>query len=306
MPILSSFGGLAAIGRGQRSGGPFVKTISTNQQELNLATWALANGWDGSAYAEITVGSGVYVWSDNTATPALATGSFPAGLKIINNGYIMGRGGNGGGGSVGSNTYIAAQAGGDAISLGTSCSIDNTNGYIGGGGGGGGGSVYSFTVALSGGGGAGGGAGGRCYVSGDYGQGGAGGAIGSSGGTTAYPYATGGGGGRVFPSSRTTPANNTLNGPGGSGGGAGGCTTPNAATGGYGGAAGEAGGNGVLLSNPSGGMGGGGGWGSAGGAANNNYSGYTNYPGAAGGKSVALNGYSVTWINSTKVYGAQA
>ena len=47
---------------------------------------------------------------------------------------------------------------------------------------------------------------------------------------------------------------------------------------------------------------GGGGWGAAGGAGGNSSS----IAGAAGGKAVALNGNSVTWVSSdtTRVYGA--
>jgi len=79
--------------------------------------------------------------SAGSASYALRTGSFPPGsvLKIINNGTIRGKGGDGGGGS-----YTgSAGTGGDAILLDQSVdSLDNTNGYIYGGGGGGGLSTY--------------------------------------------------------------------------------------------------------------------------------------------------------------------
>jgi hypothetical protein len=90
---------------------------------------------------------GTYVYtisatiSAGSATYALRTGSFPPGsvLKIINNGTIRGKGGDGGGGS-----YTgSAGTGGNAILLDQSVdSLDNTNGYIYGGGGGGGLSTY--------------------------------------------------------------------------------------------------------------------------------------------------------------------
>ena len=79
-------------------------TISTNQTNLNLATWASANGWNGTSAATITINSGVYVYSTSTGTPGLTTGSFPGGLTRINNGYIMGPGGTGGGGTGGGST----------------------------------------------------------------------------------------------------------------------------------------------------------------------------------------------------------
>ena len=147
----------------------FEATISTNQQELNLATWATGQGWDGTAAATITVGSGVYIWSDNIATPALTTGSFPGGLTLIVEGFIMGKGGDGGG-------QIAAIAGGPAISFG--CDVTITGGasaYVGGGGGGGGG-----VATYSGGGGAGGGDAGTATSSAP-GLGGAVGEIGTNG-----------------------------------------------------------------------------------------------------------------------------
>ena len=88
----------------------------------------------------------------------MVIGDFPRGLTIINNGFIMGRGGNGGFDGPGQN-------GGDAIKIienGVSVTIDNTNGGIAGGGGGGGGNTSGRArVRSGGGGGAGGGQGGR-------------------------------------------------------------------------------------------------------------------------------------------------
>ena len=133
---------LAADGYGKSNA--WAGTISTNQRELNLRTWALANGWNGSSAATITIASGVYIWSDNTSVAGLTTGTFSGGLTIINNGYIIGKGGAGGG-----------SAGGAAISLGVNTTITNNSGAFIAGGGGGGASNFS-----GGGGGAGGGAGG--------------------------------------------------------------------------------------------------------------------------------------------------
>lgn len=154
-----------AIGVGHFRGksGMWQHTITANQQELNLRTYALANGWDGASAAEITVASGIYIWSDNTAVAGLDTGgAWPGGLTIINNGFIMGKGGDGGGQWLDASSNITLRAptsGGPAINLTTNAQIDNTNGYIGGGGGGG---AYNGTLS-PGGGGAGGGAGGGIF-----------------------------------------------------------------------------------------------------------------------------------------------
>lgn len=78
--------------------------------------------------------------SAGTGSYALRTGVFPAGstLKIVNKGYIRGRGGNGG-------PYNAAGGpGGSALYIDMGCTIDNGSGYIFGGGGGGGGAYLTL------------------------------------------------------------------------------------------------------------------------------------------------------------------
>jgi len=111
------------------AGSLFTATITSNQQELNLATWATSQGWKPNQPGNITVNSGVYIWSNNTANAALTTGSWQYGLTLVNNGYIMGMGGNG---TSGGNAF----PGGAAINLVTNANIINL-GYIAGGGGGG-------------------------------------------------------------------------------------------------------------------------------------------------------------------------
>jgi hypothetical protein len=263
----------------------FAGTISTNQQEINLATWATANGWNGASAATITINSNVYIWSDSTATPALTTGNFPAGLTIINNGYIIGRGGNGGALTTNGN------AGGNGLSLSCNASINNTNGVVAGGGGGGAGSA---AVVGGGGGGQGGGSGGS-----NGGTGGVGGSVGSSGANGTGT--SGGGGGRVIPGS-------TLAGPvvppatfgfGNSGGGTGGGGGIASVTCGSGGAAGVAGNS--ISGGGAWAAGGGGGFGAAGG---NSY--LNSYVGGAAGKAVARNGYTPTWIAAGTTYGADS
>ncbi len=88
--------------------------------------------------------------SSGYTTPALQSGTFPAGstLTIVNNSYIRGAGGNGVSNGTG-------QPGGTSIYLTLPTTIDNTNGYIWAGGGGGGAGRLSGSYWGSGGGGAG-------------------------------------------------------------------------------------------------------------------------------------------------------
>lgn len=137
----------------------FGHTITANQLHLNLRTYLLGQGWNGTTAVQVTIAPGVYIWSDNTSVPALDMGgAFPGGLTLINNGFIMGKGGKGGDFNTVTNITTNGSAGGPAISLTGPITIDNTNGYIGGGGGGGAAS-FEFTQG-AGGGGAGGGEGG--------------------------------------------------------------------------------------------------------------------------------------------------
>lgn len=306
----------------------FNGTISSNQQELNLRTWALANGWNGSGAATITIASGVYIWSNNTAVAALTiNGSWPGGVTVINNGFIIGKGGRGSGTT--SSAWVAPEAGGPAISLGVSCTINNTNAtaYIAGGGGGGGsgggGLLYGgYNTWGFGGGGAGGGAGGQNGSNAVGAGGGLGGAGGNgsyysagvlqTGGTLAIGGGSGGGAGaRIQVANRLGPVILVYT-PAGGGrvlpgvGGAAGRVT--AGTGGSGGS-GNAPGNAGIDATVSGAVygGGGGGWGAAGGRGGNiGTTLQVGTPGGAGGRSVQLNGFSVTWVggNTTRVYGA--
>lgn len=105
----------------------FGLTIASNQTDLNLASYATGQGWNGSSTLTVTIDSGVTIYSTSTATPALTiSGSFPGGVELVNNGTIVGKGGAANSG-----------AGGTALSVSSAVSIEN-NGTIGGGGGGGG------------------------------------------------------------------------------------------------------------------------------------------------------------------------
>ena len=147
-------------------------TITSNQQELNLVDWATSRGWNGSDKVKISIAGGVYIYSDDAGPgdpkadhikiPAIQIDEFPNGLDLINNGFIMGRGGDGGYNYKGfkkyGGKYGVGQNGGDAVRVTSNSRIViNNKGAIAGGGGGGGG---SGTQGGGGGGGAGGGWGG--------------------------------------------------------------------------------------------------------------------------------------------------
>jgi len=277
-------------------------TYSTNTTNASLNVTSISGYNAGKSDITITVNSGIYVYSTSTGTPGLTLTGGTTGdtITLVNNGYIMGMGGQGA--NSGGFTTQNGFAGGVAISLGFNTTINNTNAsaYIGGGGGGGGGGQTtggeSVSLGAMGGGGAGGGTGGTGTP--NY-PGGAGGGPGSEGlrgqgpsaGTRQGGYGGGaGGGGTSSTGSSVAPA-------GGGGGrifpGTGGAGIPNGGNGGSANSAGSAAGD-------TGSGGGGGGWGASGG------NGGGPYVGGAGGKAVALNGRTVTWVsgNTTRVYGA--
>lgn len=296
---------------GKSSG--YAITISANTQNFNLLTAMQALGYvNGNAFsATVTINSGVYVWSNTTATAAFDTGAITGTgtISIINNGYIMGKGGDG----VTSGT--TSNPGGPAINIQKPITLTN-NSYIGGGGGAG---------AVAGGGGAGGGVGGANTTT--SGVGGGGGAVGASGGNGSGSGS--GGGGRIMPgvggtgSTMTSSTNQNSPGFGGGAGGGGFSQT-------YQGGQCTQG----IVRFVYQGFGGGGGWGAAGGASRSGsqcnalryFAGgaggsagnvgsdftmgggtaatYTTYTGGVGGKGIALNGNTVTYIVTGTIYGA--
>lgn len=263
-----------------------------NSNTINLGIQAaLVSGYvAGKTDLTITISAGVYIYSNSTSTPALYIAGFVSGdnVTVVNNGYIMGMGGKGGGTTGG--TQVAGSAGGPALSMGCSITLAN-NGYILGGGGGGAG------ITGGGGGGAGGGAGG------DYNStypGGIGGSPGLSGGTGSKisGYAVGGGGGgRVVPGTGGLGGYNTGGIGGGSGGGSavslyvayGYYSLPSFA-GGSGSAAGADSNSNVTSS-------GGGGWGAKGGS-------YGGTAGGAGGAAIQQNGNTLTYSATGTIYGS--
>jgi hypothetical protein len=272
-------------GKSNRVNISFTYSVSTQEASLNLSS--ISGYSSGTSDITVNVNSAIYLWSNSTATPALNITGGTTGdtLTIVNNGYIMGKGGTGGSNSNGF-------AGGTAINFGfglAGATINNTNGsaFIGGGGGGGGGSNASGS-AVGGGGGAGGANGGAGHT----GPGGPGGGIGASG-SAPNPdsgFGAAGGGGRIFPGTASSTASFTAH--GGQAGGRGGNNNPG---GGGGGGSNNAG----SPTNFGNGGGGGGGWGASGGGGAGRSAG-------GGGKAINLNGKTATFTSgdTARVWGA--
>lgn len=258
------------------------QVVSAHSQNLTINLNTLPGYQAGKSDITVTVNPGIYVWSDN-GNPALTIAGGTTGdtLRLVNNGFIMGRGGNGQAYNADAGDR-AATPGNPAMSIDMNITIDTQAGYIGGGGGGGGG-------WMSGGGGAGGGWGGQYD---GYSAAGVPGAIGQPGGNGSGEYGPGGGGGRIMPGI----------------GGEGRAVAGNVSLVGLGGQAGGGGGINYLCGVSPGG--GGGGWGAKGGdqltSTNYDATGFTSYSGKGGdannigGSSVIVGGVQ----NSTPYYGA--
>jgi hypothetical protein len=136
----------------------FSPTIAATTTNYNLYSAARAAGWDGVAplNATVTINSGVYVGGSTTGSYAFATGSgFPAQttLKLVNNGVIVGKGGDGGSWGYGGGN------GGPALLAQYPIQVTNNGTIAGGGGGGGGSNRATVSNVLAGGAGGGGGQG---------------------------------------------------------------------------------------------------------------------------------------------------
>ena len=188
-------------GHGKSANFVFNQTITTDTANYNLRKAAVAAGWNGMAplVATITINPGVVVYADSTSAYAFDTGvGFPGGTKLalVNNGYIIGMGGNGEQG-YGSLIYpplppTPGTAGGPALCARQAITVTN-NGTIGGGGGGGGGGDDHGSRGKGGGGG--GGRSGRVNsIGGAPASGSAGGATADSG--SAGTFSAGGNGGK--------------------------------------------------------------------------------------------------------------
>lgn len=118
-------------------------TIASNTTNYNMRTAFVNAGWDGTTplTGTVTINSGVTVYSTSTGVYALQTGtSYPAGstIALVNNGTILGKGGNGGRGGNYAAGGSSGTAAGPAFYAGAGVTVTN-NGRIAGGGGGGGG-----------------------------------------------------------------------------------------------------------------------------------------------------------------------
>jgi hypothetical protein len=213
-----------------RGGGlpTYLLTIAANTYNYDVGTAAALLGYDNTKPAKVwvTVNSGIFVGNQivTDGYVSMTWSIFPAGsdCKLINTGYIVGRGGAGGnGGSPGGN----GESGQRALALSgipSGLVIDNSSGYIFGGGGGGGGGGGSFA-----GGNAGGGGGGQGYNGGGGGSGAGVGTAGSAGDSSSHgsggsggPDAGGdGGNGGLWAEAGTAGGPGTFGGGGGGDGG---------------------------------------------------------------------------------------
>lgn len=141
--------GAIGLATGYGKANKFLITIPSNQTNFDLRSYLVANGWNQSSRAEVTINSGVLIYATTTANKGLTvSGSFPNGVQIINNGTIAGHSGNGGGGN---NTAGGAGTSGGTALYTTVPLIVTNNGAIrgGGGGGGGGGGVQRYNPGFS-------------------------------------------------------------------------------------------------------------------------------------------------------------
>lgn len=282
---------------------PVVINGQNSLQEITVSDYISSGG-------QLTIPSGWWIWSNNTANAGM-TIDIPC--TIINNGYIIGRGGNGAG-TIGYN----GTAGGPAIRINSGVSgvtiTNETGAFIAGGGGGGGTQNSTAQRRGPGGGGAGGGTGGTgvnknggAHVTSSWSTGAVLNAAAAqpaaitsqtaqAGGVGSYASenssgseingSSAGGGGRILPGADCNPTVAYVVQWGGDG------------TGGAGGQAGSVGhraGNATL-------GGGGGGWGAAGGNGNGGRS--VNGSGGAGGKAVEDTGNTYTLTNNGTIFGA--
>ena len=282
---------------------PVVINGQNSLQEITVSDYISSGG-------SLSIPSGWWIWSNNTSNAGM-TIDIPC--TIINNGYIIGRGGNGAG-TIGYN----GTAGGPAIRINSGISgvtiTNETGAFIAGGGGGGGTQNSTSQRRGPGGGGAGGGTGGTGVkkngtahstqshstgavlnaaaaqpspVTSQTAQAGGVGSYvseNSSGSETSGTSA--GGGGRILPGADCNPTTAYVTQWGGDG------------TGGAGGQAGSVGhrsGDATL-------GGGGGGWGMPGGNGSGGRS--INGSGGAGGKAVEDTGNTYTLTNNGTIFGA--
>jgi hypothetical protein len=180
----------------------FYYTVAADTANLNLTpTFLQSLGWGGFGKVYVSISLGVRVYSSSTSNAALRiSGTYPNGIEIVNNGNIIGRGGNGGNGG-NQSAGTSGGNGGVGLDVSTNVTFNNVGLIAGGGGGGGGGGSAFFNISSSWNNGSGGGggrtgltnsSGGSGVVSGGTGTISGAGAGGSGGGSS---YAGGSGGG---------------------------------------------------------------------------------------------------------------
>ena len=158
-----------------------VTVISSSVQEMTVSDHISSGG-------TLQISSGVYIWSDSTSTAGMI---IDVPCTIINEGYIIGKGG------------VSGSAGGPAINVTSSgVTITNSSGAFIAGGGGGGRTRQKTAAAVGGAGGGGSNGGAIGQVGGTSPQNGAtGGGAGGGGGATTFSGGIAGGGGRILPGS---------------------------------------------------------------------------------------------------------
>jgi len=136
--------GAIAMSNGYGKANQFSFSIASNTNNANLRTLAVNAGWGGTSKVIATLNSGVYFSSTAVGTAGLTiNGSWPGGVEFINNGTVVGDGGNGG---IGNGTANGTSGGGGGLALLVQSAVSvRNNGVIAGGGGGGGGGA-SVTV----------------------------------------------------------------------------------------------------------------------------------------------------------------
>jgi hypothetical protein len=223
--------GAISMSNGYGKSSQFAFSITANQTNANLRTLAVNAGWDQSTKAVATINSGVVMTSNTVGTPGLTiNGAWPGGIELVNNGTIVGRGGNGGvGGVANANTVgspgAAGTAGGLALTISVAASIRNNGTIAGGGGGGGGGGRTSLTNSSGAAGGVGPTSPGGPGSTGTFSAAGIGGYGGTNPNSRVYPYNTGGTGGNWGSNGVNGSRYFTSGGNGGSGGAAGPATS---------------------------------------------------------------------------------
>ena len=244
-----------------------------NIKECNLWDALQAFGFtDPNGFYDITLPADYWLWSDSTSKGGLIIPSNLTGNIIFRNkGIIIGKGGRGGGATVNSGQVATGGAGGPAIKVDNTASINFINesaAYVAAGGGGGG--SGGGTIGAGGGGGAGGGRGGTGYRA--AGNPGAGGILNSKGADAPDDSDAGGGngGGAGAGGGGWDNGSGKVNDPDSGSGGGGGRILPGTGGTGGGGSRDTTGKTGGSSNNAGGGGGtghgaGGGGWGATGG-----------------------------------------